>query len=71
MNGYSEEEEEADPCKKCGGLLMGRVSDKEDRNGYKKLKIRCVSCGDKTETKFDAHLGCFNWPNCDLYGCGY
>lgn len=22
------------------------------------------------EAGYDRHLGCANWPNCDLYGCG-
>lgn len=67
---YTQEEAEIDPCGKCGGLLMGRTTEEEDAEGYRSVQMRCVACGDKTTDRFDAHLGCNNWPNCNMYGCG-
>jgi ssDNA-binding Zn-finger/Zn-ribbon topoisomerase 1 len=62
--------EEQDECSKCGGIEMSRRAEKQDRDGYIKVKYRCLSCGIKGIDKYDAHLGCHNWPNCKTEGCG-
>jgi hypothetical protein len=67
---YGQNGQEQDSCGKCGGLLRVQTLSKEDAEGYKNVRMRCAACGDKTTQKFDAHLGCHNWPNCDMFGCG-
>jgi len=67
----NETEEEEDLCPKCNVQRMESDPSKQDRNGYCTIRWKCMVCKEVGLHKFDAHLGCVNWPNCDIAGCGF
>ena len=66
----NETEEEEDLCPKCNVQRMESDPSKPDRNGFCITKWKCMVCKEKGAYMFDSHLGCANWPNCDIAGCG-
>jgi len=66
----NETEEEEDLCPKCNVQRMASDPSKQDRNGLRTIKWKCMVCKDTGAYKFYAHFGCANYPNCDIAGCG-
>ena len=66
----NETEEKEDLCLKCNVQRMESEPSKPDRNGFRNIKWKCMVCKETGSCKFDAHVGCVNWPNCDMFGCG-